>query len=110
MSQHCTRQGESYLVGADMSGLEWSTGSGTMWLLSRLNSLVSIEHHASWIRKVSQSLERCAGPAPLPHRPPHHQWGALVATALFTIAKLSSLLLRRIFPEKIFQVRPNTPG
>mmetsp|Transcript_20606 Transcript_20606/g.62049 ORF Transcript_20606/g.62049 Transcript_20606/m.62049 type:complete len:322 (+) Transcript_20606:156-1121(+) len=46
------------LIDTDMNGLEWSTGSGTMWLLSRLNSLVSIEHHASWIRKVSQNLER----------------------------------------------------
>jgi hypothetical protein len=46
------------LIDPDMKGLEWSTGSGTMWLLTRLHSLVSIEHHASWVRRVQQTLER----------------------------------------------------
>lgn len=48
----------AFYRGADMKGLEWSTGSGTMWLLTRLHSLVSIEHHASWVRRVQQTLER----------------------------------------------------
>lgn len=46
------------LLDRDMRGLEWSTGSGTMWFLVRLQSLISIEHHKSWIRKVSQQMER----------------------------------------------------
>lgn len=45
-------------VRADMAGLEWSTGSGTMWLLSRLQSLISVEHHASWANRVKDSLDR----------------------------------------------------
>ena len=41
-----------------MAGFEWSTGSGTMWLLSRVRSLISVEHHASWANRVKDSLER----------------------------------------------------
>ncbi len=31
-----------------MAGLEWSTGSSTQWVLMRVKSLISIEHHAKW--------------------------------------------------------------
>ena len=31
-----------------MRGLEWSTGSSTQWVLMRIKSLISIEHHALW--------------------------------------------------------------
>lgn len=46
---------------ADMRGLEWSTGSSTQWLLMRVKSLISIEHHAEWSSMVDAHMNRVYG-------------------------------------------------
>lgn len=44
------------LLDTEMKGLEWSTGSSTQWVLMRVKSLISIEHHAKWSKNVAQAL------------------------------------------------------
>ena len=46
-------------VHTEMAGLEWSTGSSTQWVLMRVKTLISIEHHAKW-SKVCLSRRACA--------------------------------------------------
>lgn len=44
------------LLDTEMKGLEWSTGSSTQWVLMRVKSLISIEHHAKWSKGVAVAL------------------------------------------------------
>ena len=44
-----------------MRGLEWSTGSSTQWLLMRVKSLISIEHHTEWSSMVDAHMKRVYG-------------------------------------------------
>jgi len=44
-----------------MRGLEWSTGSSTQWVLMRVKSLISIEHHAQWSSVVAAHMMRVFG-------------------------------------------------
>eukprot|EP00208_Stichococcus_sp_RCC1054_P000529 CAMPEP_0206143350 /NCGR_PEP_ID=MMETSP1473-20131121/20215_1 /ASSEMBLY_ACC=CAM_ASM_001109 /TAXON_ID=1461547 /ORGANISM="Stichococcus sp, Strain RCC1054" /LENGTH=300 /DNA_ID=CAMNT_0053538701 /DNA_START=207 /DNA_END=1109 /DNA_ORIENTATION=- len=46
------------LLDTEMAGLEWSTGSSTQWVLMRVKSLISIEHHAKWSKNVAESLAK----------------------------------------------------
>lgn len=46
------------LLDTEMKGLEWSTGSSTQWVLMRVKSLISIEHHAKWSTNVAAALAR----------------------------------------------------
>ena len=39
-------------------GLEWSSGSSTVWLLLRLASLHTVEHDAAWLKSVRQHIGR----------------------------------------------------
>eukprot|EP00245_Coleochaete_scutata_P002790 TRINITY_DN13918_c0_g2_i1.p1 TRINITY_DN13918_c0_g2~~TRINITY_DN13918_c0_g2_i1.p1 ORF type:complete len:164 (+),score=16.37 TRINITY_DN13918_c0_g2_i1:1-492(+) len=41
-----------------MTGLEWSTGSSTLWLVLRLKSLVSIENDVRWMDSVVKTIEK----------------------------------------------------
>lgn len=52
-----------------MAGLEWSTGSSTQWVLMRVKSLISIEHHAKWSKVCghSASVQDGSCDARLPH-------------------------------------------
>ena len=48
-----------------MDGLEWSTGSSTQWVLMRIRSLISIEHHAEWSELMGVSMARLFHPEDL---------------------------------------------
>ena len=48
---------ESYLK-PDMSVFEYGSGGSTIFLSSRVNTLISIEHDRSWYRKVSGALSK----------------------------------------------------
>ena len=50
------------LPAAAMEGLEWSTGSSTQWVLMRIKSLISIEHHAKWSKMVEEALQKIYSP------------------------------------------------
>src|SRR5262245_41257578 len=39
-------------------GLEWGSGRSTLWLAARGCSLVTIEHDATWARRVRDTLSR----------------------------------------------------
>lgn len=49
------------LLDTEMAGLEWSTGSSTQWVLMRVKSLISIEHHAKWSKSVAEAMEKIFG-------------------------------------------------
>lgn len=51
-----------------MDGLEWSTGSSTQWVLMRIRSLISIEHHAEWSELMESSMARLFHPDDLASR------------------------------------------
>jgi len=40
----------------EMTGFEWGSGRSTVWLASRLKSLVSVEHNADWYAIVRRDL------------------------------------------------------
>ena len=46
---------ESYLR-SNMAVFEWGSGGSTLFLVQRVNELVSVEHDDKWHRKVSRSL------------------------------------------------------
>lgn len=46
---------ESHLT-PDMDVIEWGAGSSTVWLASRVRSVVSIEHQREWAAQVSAAL------------------------------------------------------
>lgn len=39
-------------------GLEWSSGSSTLWLGYRLKQLISVENNKDWYKIVKQKTER----------------------------------------------------
>ena len=51
-----------------MDGLEWSSGSSTQWVLMRIRSLISIEHHAEWSALVETSMASIFGAEDLAKR------------------------------------------
>lgn len=51
-----------------MDGLEWSTGSSSQWLLMRIRSLISIEHHAKWSALMETRMAGIFDPADLAKR------------------------------------------
>lgn len=51
-----------------MDGLEWSTGSSSLWVLLRIRSLISIEHHAEWGAVMEASMASIFNPADLAKR------------------------------------------
>ena len=51
-----------------MEGLEWSTGSSSQWVLMRIRSLISIEHHAEWCALMESSMASIFGAAHLVQR------------------------------------------
>jgi len=44
-------------LNATMTGFEWGSGNGTLWLLKRSKSLTSVEHHRAWSEAVKSKLE-----------------------------------------------------
>ena len=45
-----------HLLEPHHTGLEWSTGSGSIWMLRRLGSLYSIEHQGTWLAHVRSAV------------------------------------------------------
>ena len=45
-----------FFLGGRMVGLEWSTGSGTMWLLQRLKFLFSVENNVEWLESTKAGI------------------------------------------------------
>lgn len=43
-----------HILSFDSQGLEWSSGSSTIWLSFRIKSLISIENSYEWYRKVKK--------------------------------------------------------
>lgn len=58
----------AWRASADMDGLEWSTGSSTLWVLMRIRSLISIEHHAEWSALMESTMARLFHPSDLAAR------------------------------------------
>ena len=46
-----------HVVDSDMVGLEWSSGSGTSWLLRRGMTMHSVEHCEPWLTDISAKLK-----------------------------------------------------
>lgn len=46
-----------HLLDHSMTGLEWSSGSGTTWLLRRGLNLFSIEHCSNWLDEVQKAIK-----------------------------------------------------
>ncbi|KAJ1467002.1 hypothetical protein T484DRAFT_2405913 [Baffinella frigidus] len=51
-----TLQVLDYFLGRRMVGLEWSTGSGTRWLLQRLKFLFSVENDVNWLESTKAGI------------------------------------------------------
>jgi predicted O-methyltransferase YrrM len=52
----CVQELEDNLLKPHFTAFEWGSGKSTIWLLRRVNEVVSIEHDKDWFRKVSQWL------------------------------------------------------
>eukprot|EP00404_Azadinium_spinosum_P022140 CAMPEP_0180615122 /NCGR_PEP_ID=MMETSP1037_2-20121125/31780_1 /TAXON_ID=632150 /ORGANISM="Azadinium spinosum, Strain 3D9" /LENGTH=414 /DNA_ID=CAMNT_0022634877 /DNA_START=1 /DNA_END=1242 /DNA_ORIENTATION=+ len=46
----------SHVLDQSMVGLEWSSGSGTIWLLRRLRLLYTVEHCGPWLDSVRKKV------------------------------------------------------
>lgn len=44
------------ILSSNANGLEWSSGSSTMWLNYRIKSLVSVENSKEWYEKVKEKI------------------------------------------------------
>ena len=48
----------AHLLDASMVGVEWSSGSGTVWLLRRVLKLFSVEHVGEWLASIEKVVEK----------------------------------------------------
>jgi hypothetical protein len=48
----------NHFLSSEFVGMEWSTGSGTLWLLRRLKKLYSVEHELPWLKQVQTVVNK----------------------------------------------------
>eukprot|EP00889_Picochlorum_renovo_P006397 jgi/Picre1/33427/NNA_008751.t1 len=69
MSRHAISVLDILLSDEVEKGLEWSSGSSTLWLLnSRVKNLVSVEHDPHWTEHTKQVLQEAYSPEYLANR------------------------------------------
>lgn len=57
LTESANRFLETYLLPSDL-GLEFGSGRSTLWLASRVDRLVSVEHDKDWHRQIAQALAK----------------------------------------------------
>ena len=63
-----------HVLDSSMVGLEWSSGSGTAWLLRRGLTMHSVEHCEPWLQDIQGKLQSVIGQVAVPTTKwyPHH--------------------------------------